>query len=92
MQDGALCDNSLRVGAVNYYHKVLHLGCYSSPRSVSVLPDVLSVLIIKNYQGNISDYQDIHGPIFHRLIFFLNTRKSNGMVQRNVEANCIVRL
>ena len=25
--DGALCDN--------YNHKVLHLGCYSSPRSAS---------------------------------------------------------
>ena len=35
-QDGALCDNTKRLPAVNYYHKALHLGCYSSPRSASV--------------------------------------------------------
>ena len=29
----SLCDNSYRLEAVNYYHKVLRLGCCSSPRS-----------------------------------------------------------
>ena len=29
-KNGALCDK-----AVNYYHKELHLGCCSSPRSTS---------------------------------------------------------
>ena len=29
-KNGALCDK-----AVNYYHKELHLGCCSSPRSAS---------------------------------------------------------
>ena len=32
---GALCDNSWRLPAVNYYHKELHLGCCSSPWSTS---------------------------------------------------------
>ena len=35
IQDGALCDNSWRLKAINYYHKALHLGCCSSPRSAS---------------------------------------------------------
>ena len=35
IQDGALCDNSWRLLAVNYYHKALHLGCCSSPISAS---------------------------------------------------------
>ena len=34
IQDGVLCDNSERLKAINYYHKALHLGCCSSPRSV----------------------------------------------------------
>ena len=34
MQDEALCDNSERSPAVNYYHTALHLGCFS-PRSAS---------------------------------------------------------
>ena len=29
--------NSNRLEAVNYYHKALHLGCCSSPRSASVI-------------------------------------------------------
>ena len=38
IQDGALCDNKVnkiikRLPAVNFYHKALHLGCCSSPRS-----------------------------------------------------------
>ena len=35
IQDGTLCDNSYWLLVVNYYHKVLHLGCCSSPRSAS---------------------------------------------------------
>ena len=31
IQDGALCDNSKRLPAVNYYHKALYLECCSSP-------------------------------------------------------------
>ena len=31
--NGALCDNCSRLKAVKYYHKALHLGCCSSPRS-----------------------------------------------------------
>ena len=31
----SLGNNSQRLPAVNYYHKVLHLGCCSSPRSAS---------------------------------------------------------
>ena len=37
MQDRALYDNSERLPAVNYYHKALHLGCCSSPRSASTI-------------------------------------------------------
>ena len=33
--NGALCDNSQRLEAINYYHKALHLGCCSSSRSAS---------------------------------------------------------
>ena len=29
-----------KIKAVNYYHKVLHLGCCSSPRSASVFRDI----------------------------------------------------
>ena len=36
LQHGALCDNSYRLKAVNYYHKVVHLGRCNSPRSASV--------------------------------------------------------
>ena len=32
-----------RLEAVNYYHKVLHLGCCSSPKSASV--DVLNPIL-----------------------------------------------
>ena len=39
-QDGVLCDNSQRLEAVNYYHKALHLGRYSSPRSAYDKVDV----------------------------------------------------
>ena len=39
IQDGVLCDNSYRLPAVNYYHKALHLGCGSSPRSASEIVD-----------------------------------------------------
>ena len=35
LEDGVLCDNSERLDAANYYHKALHLGCCSSPRSAS---------------------------------------------------------
>ena len=35
IQDGALCDNSQRLPAVNYYHKALHVGSCSNPRSAS---------------------------------------------------------
>ena len=35
IQGGALCDNSSRLPAANYYHKELQLGCCSSPRPVS---------------------------------------------------------
>ena len=35
IEDGALCDNSQRLEAVNYYHKALHFGCCSSLRSAS---------------------------------------------------------
>ena len=37
IQDGALCDNSQQLPAVNYYYKALHLGCCSSPRSAAEL-------------------------------------------------------
>ena len=39
----ALCDNSERISAVNYYHKELHLGCCSSLRSVSVYHDIIGI-------------------------------------------------
>ena len=32
LQDGALCDNIQQFPVVNYYHRMLHLGCCSSPR------------------------------------------------------------
>ena len=35
IQDGAHCDISYRLPAVIYYHRVLHLGCWGSPRSAS---------------------------------------------------------
>ena len=35
IQDGALCNNSQRLPAVNYYHKALQPGCCSNPRSAS---------------------------------------------------------
>ena len=34
-QDGGLCDNSSWLPGVSYYHKTLHLGWCSSPRSAS---------------------------------------------------------
>ena len=37
IQDGALCDNSRQMEALNYYHNALHLGCFSSPRSTSMI-------------------------------------------------------
>ena len=46
-QDGVLCDNSQRLEAVNYYHKALHFGCFSSTKSVS-----LHQLFITNYGPN----------------------------------------
>ena len=44
--NGALCDNSLRYPAAKYYHKALHFGCCSSPRSASEI--VTSVVSLKN--------------------------------------------
>ena len=35
IQDGVLRDNGYQLPVVNYYHKGLHLGCCSSPRSAS---------------------------------------------------------
>ena len=44
--NGALCDNSQRLEAINYYHKALHLGCCSSSRSASE--------IVLQYQNNVT--------------------------------------
>ena len=51
IQDGVLCDNSSRLEAINYYHKALHLGCCSSPRSAS---DVPSQVLINFFIGNLA--------------------------------------
>ena len=45
IQDGAICDNSQRLAAVNSYHKELHLGCCSSPRYASVTNVVSRILV-----------------------------------------------
>ena len=56
----------LRLPVVNYYHKALHLGCWSSPRSVSVyimqLPEASSV-----YRNEITDNlrDDFEPPRYH---------------------------
>ena len=34
-QSDGVCRGGSRLPAVNYYHKTLHLGCCSSPRSTS---------------------------------------------------------
>ena len=36
IQDGVFCVNSYWLPAVTYYHKALHLGCCSNPKSTSV--------------------------------------------------------
>ena len=46
IQDRALCVNSSRLPAVNYYHKALYLGCCNNPRFTSARdhsnsPDVI---------------------------------------------------
>ena len=49
---GALCDDSQRLPAVNYYHKALHLGCCSNPRSASdanAIADVVLTITSKSY-------------------------------------------
>ena len=46
IQDGALCDNSQWLKAVNYYYKVLHLGCCSSIRSASGITFILWILVL----------------------------------------------
>ena len=47
-----ICDNSQRLPvpeAINYYHKVLHLGCYSSPKSASDLNSRVEFIPFNDY-------------------------------------------
>ena len=46
IQDGALCDNILRLPAVNYYHRALHRGCFSSPRSASAYGRSAKIILV----------------------------------------------
>ena len=46
IQGGALCDNSQRLKAVNYYQRVFHLGCCSSSRYASGFALQFSVYMI----------------------------------------------
>ena len=47
IQDGAICDNSKRLVAINYYYKELHLGCCSSPRYASVTNVIIRILVCR---------------------------------------------
>ena len=46
IQGKALCDNSQLLSAVNYYHKVLHVGYGSSPRLASALRSTLNAIFV----------------------------------------------
>ena len=49
IHDGALCDNSQRLEAVNCYHGAFHRGCCSSPISASVRIFVLVTFSLCSY-------------------------------------------
>ena len=55
IQDGVLCDNSLRLPVANYYHKALHLGCFSA-----ILDPLLNLQFALNQQVFFENFPNIN--------------------------------
>ena len=49
--------------AVNYYHKVLHPGCYSSPRSASVIDSSQFVKLLGTHFDNKTNFKNHIGNL-----------------------------